>query len=173
MATCPRARQLCGLAFREAISGQKLTELRNRRCNTSTAAAFTLVTVWVFKLFPSIDGAGQRLLRWLCTYGPLWPANRVIRVGTLDRLTSQLGSPTGKDALEKRLQAALEQWALLAPVMEGHPRWFVQGYIDAEGEMRPYHHRFVEFRIKWSLFWRGESYGKFQSRLNGICSRQG
>ena len=35
MATCPRARQLCGLAFREAISGQKLTGLRKRRCNTS------------------------------------------------------------------------------------------------------------------------------------------
>ena len=34
MSTCPHAWQLCGLAFREAISGQKLTKLRKRRCNT-------------------------------------------------------------------------------------------------------------------------------------------
>ena len=35
VATCPRARQLCGLAFRAAIFGQKLTTLRKRRCKTS------------------------------------------------------------------------------------------------------------------------------------------
>ena len=35
MATCPRASQLCGLAFREMISGQELTKLRKRRYNTS------------------------------------------------------------------------------------------------------------------------------------------
>lgn len=34
MATCPRAWKPCGLAFREAISGQKLTNLGKRRFNT-------------------------------------------------------------------------------------------------------------------------------------------
>ena len=36
----PRAWQLCGLAFREAISGQKLTKLRKRRCNTRDERQF-------------------------------------------------------------------------------------------------------------------------------------
>ena len=36
-------------------------------------AVLILFSNWIFKLFPSIEGVGERILRWLCTYGPLWP----------------------------------------------------------------------------------------------------
>ena len=67
--------------------------------------------------------------------------------------------------LEEREDAAWELLALLAPVRQRHHNWFLQGYIDSEGVEHPYNHRFVEFRIAWCLFWRGESYRKFQERL--------
>ena len=129
------------------------------------AGLLSLFTVLIFKLFPSTEGSGQRLLGWLCTYGPLWPVNRVLRARTLDHLLSPQHLSGDLGATKERLNAALELFALLAPVMQRHPKWFTQGYIDAEGVKHLYRHRFVESRIKWCLFWRGEPYAKFQARL--------
>ena len=125
----------------------------------------TLLTLWIFKLFPSVDGAGPRLWRWLCTNGPLWPVNRVLRARALDRILNSPPLSYDRDSLEERGNVAWEQWALLAPVIQKHREWFMQGYIDAMGEEHPYRHRFVELRIMWCLFWRGEPYGKFRARL--------
>ena len=127
--------------------------------------ALSLLTLWIFKLFPSVNGAGQRLWSWLCTNGPLWPVNRILRAKTLDRLLNPPHPSYDTDSLEERGNAAWELWALLAPVMQRHHKWFMQGYIDAEGKEHPYRHKFVELRIIWCLFWRGESYGKFRARL--------
>ena len=125
----------------------------------------SLFLVLIFKLFPSTEGAGQRLCGWLCTYGPLWPVNRVLRARTLDGLLHPEHPSGDLDESKERLDAAWALYALLTPVIQRHRKWFMQGYIDSEGAEHPYRHRFVEFRIKWSLFWRGESYDKFQARL--------
>ena len=127
-------------------------------------AVLILFSNWIFKLFPSIEGVGERILRWLCTYGPLWPVNRVIRARALGRSTNPPLSYVDAETLQERLRTSLELWALLTPVMERHPTWFTHGYIDAEGVKHPYKHRFVEFRIAWCLLWRGESYAKFQAK---------
>ena len=125
----------------------------------------SLLLVLFFGLFPSTRGAGDRLWRWLCTHGPLWPVNRVLYARTLDRLTTPLRPHPTYIELEGNLDTLWERLALLAPVLEKHPSWFAKGYFDAEGGERPYNHRFLEFRIAWCLFWRGESYRKFQDRL--------
>ena len=125
----------------------------------------SLLLVLFFGLFPSTRGAGDRIWRWLCTQGPLWPVNRVLYARTLDRLTSPLRPHLSYIELEGHLDTLWERLALLAPVLQKHPSWFAQGHIDTEGVEHPYNHRFLEFRIAWCLFWRGESYGKFQDRL--------
>ena len=124
----------------------------------------TVLLVFIFKFFPSTVGAGERLLGWLCTHGPLWPMNRVIRARALGRSINPPLSYVDFDTLEVRLRTSLELWALLDPVIERHPTWFTHGYIDAKGVEHPYKHRFVEFRIAWCLFWRGASYAKFQAK---------
>ena len=106
--------------------------------------------VLFFKLFPSIEGVGERILRWLCTYGPLWPINRVIRARALGRSINPPLSYVDAETSQQRLGTSLELWALLDPVMERHPTWF--------------RHSFAGFRTAWCLFWRGESYAKFQAR---------
>ena len=125
----------------------------------------SLLLVLVFGLFPSTRGAGDRLWSWVCTHTrPLWPVARVRRAKALGRLIE----PQTRDSfaeLEERADAAWELFALLAPVRQRHHNRFLQGYIDSEGVKHPYNHRLVEFRIAWSLFWRGESYLKFQERL--------
>ena len=124
----------------------------------------SLLLVLVFGFFPSTRGAGDRLWGWVCTHGPLWPFARVRRARGLGRLIE----PQTRDSfaeLEEREDAAWELFALLAPVRQSHHNWFLQGYIDSEGVEHPYNHKFVEFRITWCLFWRGESYRKFQERL--------
>ena len=113
----------------------------------------TLFTVFFFKFFPSTEGAGERLLGWLCTHGPLWPMNRVIRARALGRSINPPLSYVDFDTLQVRLRTSLELWALLNPVIERHLTWFTHD--------KP---RFVEFRIAWCLFWRGESYAKFQAK---------
>ena len=134
----------------------------------SAAAVFTLVTAWVFNLFPSTHGAGQRFWGWICTYGLLWPLNRVVRAGALDRLIGQSRPQGNANSSEVHLKAALEMWALLAPVMERHPKWFVHVDIDANGVEHRHRRRFVELRIRWCLLWRGESFVKFQRRFNDM-----
>ena len=129
-----------------------------------SAGLLSLFLGLIFQLFPSKVGAGDRFIGWLCTHGPLWPFARVRRARALGRLIE----PQTRDSfaeLEGRADAAWELYALLAAVRQRHHKWFMQGYIDAEGVERPYNHRFLEFRIAWCLFWRGESYGKFQNRL--------
>ena len=128
------------------------------------AVVLILFSNWIFKLFPSIEGVGERILRWLCTYGPLWPVNRVIRARALGRSINPPLSYFDLDTSQVRLRTSLELWALLDPVIERHPTWFTQGYIDAGGVKHLYKHRFVEFRIAWCLLWRGESYAKFQAK---------
>ena len=128
------------------------------------AGFLSLLLTLIFWLFPSKVGAGDRFMGWLCTKGPLWPFARVKHARALGRLIE----PETRDSfgeLEERADAAWELFALLAPVRQRHNRWFMQGYEDADGVIHPYNHRFVEFRIAWCLFWRGESYGKFQNRL--------
>lgn len=134
------------------------------------AAIATVVSLFLllgFKLFPSIEGSGQRLWGWLCTRGPLWPVARVLRVRALDRRTDV---PYSRLTFRERTEtedALYERMALLTPVLERHPKWFAQAHIDSEGVEHPYNHRFLEFRIYWCLFWRGESYSKFQNTLRG------
>ena len=128
------------------------------------AGLLSLFTVFIFKFFPSTEGAGERLLGWLCTHGPLWPMNRVIRARALGRSINPPLSYVDLDTLQVRLRTSLELWTLLDPVIERHPTWFTHGHIDADGVKHPYKHRFVEFRIAWCLFWRGESYAKFQAK---------
>ena len=109
--------------------------------------------MFIFKLFPSTEGAGERLPGWLCTHGPLWPMNRVIRARALGRSINPPLSYVDFDTLQVRLRTSLELWALLDPVIERHPTWFTHDK-----------HRLVEFRIAWCLFCRGESYAKFQAK---------
>ena len=117
------------------------------------AGLLSLFTVFIFKFFPSTEGAGERLLGWLCTHGPLWPMNRVIRARALGRSINPPLSYVDFDTLQVRLRTSLELWALLDPVIERHPTWFTHD--------KP---RLVEFRIAWCLFWRRESYAKFQAK---------
>ena len=124
----------------------------------------SLLLVLVFGLFPSTRGGGDRLLRWMCTHGPFWPLNRVFYAKSLDRLTASLRPNPTFGELEEQLETLSKRLALLFPVIERHPKWFMAGYIDAEGVEHPYNHRFLELRIAWCLFWRGESYKKFQER---------
>ena len=128
------------------------------------AGLLALLTVFIFKFFPSTEGAGERLLGWLCTRGPLWPMNRVIRARALGRSINPPLSYVDFDTLQVQLRTSLELWALLNPVIERHLKWFTHGHIDADGVEHPYKHRFVEFRIAWCLFLRGESYAKFQAK---------
>ena len=123
-----------------------------------------LFSTWIFKLFPSIEGMGERILRWLCTYGPLWPINRVIRARALGRSINPTLSHVDAETSQQRLDTSSELWALLDPVMERHPTWFTDSDMDAEGVKHPYKHRFIAFRTAWCLFWRGEPYAKFQAR---------
>ena len=125
----------------------------------------SLSLVLVFGLFPSARGGGDRLLRWLFTHGPLWPVNRVIYAKALDRLTTPLRPNSTFREMEEQVDTLWERLALLDPVIKRHPSWFAKRYIDADGVKHPYNHKFLEFRIAWCLFWRGESYGKFQARL--------
>ena len=117
------------------------------------AGLLSLFTVFIFKFFPSTEGAGERLLGWLCTHGPLWPMNRVIRARALGRSINPPLSYVDFDTLQVQLRTSLELWALFDPVIERHLTWFTHDK-----------HRFVEFRIAWCLFWRGESYAKFQAK---------
>ena len=133
----------------------------------------SLLIVLVFGLFPSTRGGGDRLLRWLCTRGPLWPVNRVIYAKSLDRLTTPFRPSSTLGEMEEQVDILWERLALLDPVIKRHPTWFAQGYIDAEGVVHPYNHRFLELRIAWCLFWRGESYGKFQERLRDSIRTRG
>ena len=123
-----------------------------------------LFSTWIFKLFPSIEGMGERILRWLCTYGPLWSVNRVIRARALGRSINPPLSYVDAETSQQRLGTSLELWALLDPVMERHPTWFTDSDMDAEGVKHPYKHRFIAFRKGWCLFWRGEPYAKLQAR---------
>ncbi len=125
----------------------------------------SLVLVFVLRLFPSTEGAGDRFLRWLRTHGPLWPLNRVVYAKALDRLTTPIRPNPTLGELEEQLDTLWERLALLDPVIKRHQSWFATGYFDSEGVKHPHNHRFLEFRIAWCLFWRGESYGKFQERL--------
>ena len=132
------------------------------------AAIATIVSVillLVFKFFPGMEGSGQRLWGWFCTYGPLWPVARVLRVRALDRRTDVPRSRLTFREITETENALYERMALLTPVLNRHPKWFATGYIDSEGVEHPYNHRFLEFRIYWCLFWRGESYSKFQNTL--------
>ena len=113
------------------------------------AGLLSLFTVFIFKFFPSTEGAGERLLGWLCTHGPLWRMNRVIRARALGRLINPPLSYFDLDTVQVRLRTSLELWTLLDPVIERHPTWFTHGHIDAKGVKHPYKHRFVEFRIAW------------------------
>ena len=131
-----------------------------------SAGFLSLFLTLLFWLFPSKVGAGDRFMGWLCTHGPLWPLARVKRARELGRLIE----PRTRDSfaqLEEREDTAWELYALLAPVTQRHLSWFMTGYIDTEGIEHPYNHKFREFRIAWCLFWRGESYRKFQDRLAG------
>ena len=125
----------------------------------------SLLLVFVLRLFPSTEGAGERFLGWLCTYGPLWPVNRVRRAKNLDRLTTPLRPNPTFGEMEEQVDILWERLALLDPVIKRHPTWFAQGYIDADGVEHPYNHRLLELRIAWCLFWRGESYRKFHERV--------
>ena len=125
----------------------------------------SLLLVLFFGLFPSARGAGDRLWRWLCTYGPLWPVNRIIYAKALDRLNTPLRLNPTLGEMERQVDILWERLALLDTVIKRHPSWFAKGYFDSKGVERPHDHRFLEFRIAWCLFWRGESYRKFQDRL--------
>ena len=132
-----------------------------------SAGFLSLFLTLIFWLFPSKVGAGDRFVNWLCTHGPLWPLARVKRARALGRL-SEPRTHDNFAELEERASAAWELFALLAPVRHRHHEWFMQGYKDADGVIHPYKHRFVEFKIAWCLFWRGESYRKFQTRLREL-----
>lgn len=129
-----------------------------------SAGFLSLLLTLVFWLFPSKVGAGDRFITRLCTHGPLWSFARVRRARALGKVIDPQTRDTFGE-LKERWDAARELYALLAPVRQRHRKWFMQGYIDAVGVECPYNHRFVEFRIAWCLFWRGESYRKFQDRL--------
>ena len=131
------------------------------------AGFLSLLLTLVFWLFPSKVGAGDRFIDWLSTHGPLWPYARVKRARALGRLIEPQTSDRLSE-IKEREDAAWELYALLAPVRQRHIEWFMQGYIDSDGVTHPYNHRFKEFRIAWCLFWRGESYGKFQERLRHL-----
>ena len=130
-----------------------------------SAGFLSLFLTLLFWLFPSKVGAGDRFMGWLFTYGPLWPVTRVCYSRKLDRLTTLLRPRPSYIELEGHLDTLWERLALLAPVLEKHPSWFAKGYFDTEGVEHPHNRRFLEFRIAWCLFWRGESYGKFRTRL--------
>ena len=118
------------------------------------AAAFaTVVSLFLllgFKLFPSIEGSGQRLWGWLCTHGPLWPVARVLRVRALDRRTEIPYSLLTLQETTETEDALYERMALLTPVLDRHPKWFAQGYIDSEGVKHPYNHKFLDTLRRWN-----------------------
>ena len=90
-----------------------------------------------------------------------------MRVRALGRRTDVPRSRLTIQEITETEDALYERMALLTPVLDRHPKWFAQAYIDSEGMEHPYNHRFLEFRIYWCLFWRGESYSKFQNTLRG------
>ena len=96
------------------------------------AAIATVVSLFLllgFKLFPSIEGSGQRLWGWLCTRGPLWPVARVLRVRALDRRTDV---PYSRLTFRERTEtedALYERMALLTPVLERHPNGLRRGTL--------------------------------------------
>ena len=131
-------------------------------------AVLIFFSTWIFKLFPSIEGMGERILRWLCTYGPLWSVNRVIRARSLRRSINPPLPYVDTDTLQERLDTSSELLALLTPVMERHPTWFTHSDMDADGVKHPYKHKFIGLRTAWCLLCRGEPYAKFQARRKEI-----